>query len=187
MQQGEFVRICQNSDKFVLINEDWFKVIIQHEDRINRFLSGLLQDSIIIDKNLYDHLRIPSSKPGILHGLPKVHKDGLPLRPILSSIGTCGYGLAKYLVPHLEPLTHNEFTVKDSFSFSDEITKFDSADQLIMASFDIKSVFTNIPLDETIDICANSMYVNNKTFFSFPIDKLKKKILASSERCTFHF
>ena len=124
--------ILQDSDKFVLINEDWFKVIIQHEDRINRFLSGLLQDSII-DKNLYDHLRIPSSKPGILYGLPKVHKDGLPLHPILSSIGTCGYGLAKFLVPHLEPLTRNEFTVKDSFSFSDEITKCDSADQLIMA------------------------------------------------------
>ena len=52
--------ILQDSDKFVLINEDWFKVIIQHEDRINRFLSGLVQDSII-DKNFYDHLRIPSS------------------------------------------------------------------------------------------------------------------------------
>ena len=36
--------ILQDSDKFVHINEDWFKVIIQHEDRINRFLSGLLQD-----------------------------------------------------------------------------------------------------------------------------------------------
>ena len=158
--------ILQDSDKFVLINEDWFKVIIQHEDRINRFLSGLLQDSIN-DKNLYDHLRIPSSKPGILYGLPKVNKDGLPLRPILSSIGTCGYGPAKFLVPHIEPLTRNEFTVKDSFSFSDEITKFDSADQLIMASFDIKSQFTNIPLDETIDICANSMYAHNK-FLIFP-------------------
>ena len=57
-----------------------------------------------------------------------------------------------------------------------------------MASFDIKSLFTNIPLDETIDICDNSMYVNNKTFYSFPIDKFKKKTsLASSERCAFHF
>ena len=36
--------ILQDSDKFVLINEDWFKVIFQHEDRFNRFLSGLLQD-----------------------------------------------------------------------------------------------------------------------------------------------
>ena len=145
-----------------------------NNDSNNRcILSGLLQDSII-DKNLCDHLRIPSSKPGILYSLPKVHKDGLPLRTILSCIGTCSYGLAKFLVPHLEPLTRNEFTVKDSFSFSDEITKFDSADQLIMASFDIKSLVKNIPLDETIDICANSMYANNKTFLSFPIDKFKK-------------
>ena len=48
--------ILQDSDKFVLINEDWFKVIIQHEDRINRFLSGLLQDSIIDKNKIYIYI-----------------------------------------------------------------------------------------------------------------------------------
>ena len=116
-----------------------------------------------------------------------VHKDCLPLCPIHSFSGTCGYDLAKFLVLHLVPLTRNEFTVKDSFSFSDEITKFDSAGQLIMASFDIKSLFTNIPLDETIDICANSMYANNKTFFSLPIDKFKKNIYLAVKDVLFIF
>ena len=110
------------TDKFTLINDDWFKVIIKHEDQINRFLSSLLQNKAIDKAIVYDHLRIPSSRPGILYGLPKIHKKGVPLRPILSSIGTCGYGLAKFLVPHLEHLTHYEYS-KDSFSFADEISK----------------------------------------------------------------
>ena len=42
-------------------------------------------------------------------------------RPIFSTINTPGFNFAKYLIPILEPLTHNEFTVKDSFSFAKEI------------------------------------------------------------------
>ena len=43
------------------------------------------------------------SRPGILYGNPKVHKpvvDNMPkLRPILSTINTPGYNLAKFLMP----------------------------------------------------------------------------------------
>ena len=66
-------------------------------------------------------------------GLPKVHKPGTLFRSILSSIGTCGYNLSKFLVPHLEHLTINEFTVKDSFSFADEISKHQNSDNFVMA------------------------------------------------------
>ena len=38
-------------------------------------------------------------------------------RPILSTINTHGDSLAEFLITFLEPLTHNKFTVKDSFSF----------------------------------------------------------------------
>ena len=65
-------------------------------------------------------------------------------RPILSACNTPGYNLAKFLIPILEPSNHLEFTVKDFFSFTKEITKYDSA--LSMASLDIESLFTNIPL-----------------------------------------
>ena len=62
-------------------------------------------------------------------------------RPILSAINTPGYNLAKFLIPILEPLTHNEFTVKDSFSFAKEITKYDSS--LFMASLDVDLYLPN--------------------------------------------
>ena len=63
----------------------------------------------------YDEFRVSYSRPGILYGLPKVHKPGTLLHPILPPIEICGYNLSKCLVPLLEHLTANEFTVTDSF------------------------------------------------------------------------
>ena len=48
-------------------------------------------------------------------------------RPILSAINTPEYNLAKFWIPFVEPLTHNQFNVKDSFSFAKKITKYDSS------------------------------------------------------------
>ena len=74
----------------------------------------------------------------------------------MSAIGTPTYKLAKFLVPILEPLTTNEYTIKDSFTFAEELQSFDS--KLVMASFDIESLFTNIPLQETIDLCVENLF-----------------------------
>ena len=102
-------------------------------------------------------------RPGIFFGNPKIHKpvvNNLPkFRPILSAINTPGYNLATFLIPMLEPLPHNEFTIKDSFSFAKEITRYDSS--LYMASLDVESLFTNIPLNETINNCVSDLHNTN--------------------------
>ena len=67
--------------------------------------------------------------------------------------------MAKFLVPILNPITRNEYTVSDSFSFAKEITDFNATDK-VMASFDVKSLFTQIPLKETIDICVEESFKN---------------------------
>ena len=57
----------------------------------------------------------------------------------------------------LEPLTTNEYTIKDSLTFAEELQSFES--KLVMASFDIESLFTKISLQETIDLCVG-IYLN---------------------------
>ena len=49
---------------------------------------------------------------------------------------------------------------RDSFSFCKEIK--DQGSTLFMASFDIQSLFSNIPLDETINICVDRAFQNKK-------------------------
>ena len=49
-----------------------------------------------------------------MYGLPKIHKEGCPMRPTVSAIGSPSYSLAKELSRILTPLTgHTQYTVKN--------------------------------------------------------------------------
>ena len=72
--------------------------------------------------------------------------------PILSAINNPGYNIAKSLIPILEPVTHNELTIKDSFNY-------DSS--LYVASLDAVSLFTNVPWNETINNCVIDLHNKN--------------------------
>ena len=126
--------------------------LINSEKKLKDIIKPLYQKECLIQKE-YDSIYPTGSRPGILYGSAKVHKpiiDNCPsFRPILSGIGTPTYNLAKFLVAILSPLTVNEFTVHDSFSFAAEIVNFDA--NCIVGSLDAESLFTNIPLDETIE------------------------------------
>ena len=91
-----------------------------------------------------------------MYGLPKTHKSGTPLRPIVSSIGTYNYELAKYLVSIIKPVSRSIYCIKDSFAFAREIAGLQNT--AFMCSFDVKSLFTNVPLMETIDICIRRLF-----------------------------
>ena len=55
--------------------------------------------------------------------------------------------------------------VNDSFFFIQDLFALDvNSDTSTVASFDIKPLFTNIPLDETIDIIVTKLF-NNSTYF----------------------
>lgn len=55
--------------------------------------------------------------------------------------------------------------MKGSFSFASEIGSFPN-DNYIIASFDVKTLFTNIPIQETIDIISNKIFTNNNVVFT---------------------
>ncbi|XP_025155091.1 uncharacterized protein LOC112588648 isoform X3 [Harpegnathos saltator] len=53
-----------------------------------------------------------------LYGLPKIHKEWVPLRPIVSNIGGATYQLARYLTKPLQKLTGlNDSHIKNSMDF----------------------------------------------------------------------
>lgn len=59
-----------------------------------------VKDSDSISSDTYNQLRASGSSPGMLYGLPKIHKPDVPIIPILSALKTFNYNLAK-LVPIL--------------------------------------------------------------------------------------
>ena len=109
----------------------------------------------------------------------------LPFRPILSDLQTTTYKLPKFLVPILNLLTKNKHTVKDSSQFAEEICKEDPI--LSMGSVDVDSLFTNIPLVETIDICVNQLFENTDTVEGFTKSELKQLLCLAKKEFYFIF
>ena len=80
--------------------------------------------------------------------LPKIHKPNLPLRPIVSFVGSATYELSKFLKNILSPLVGNTVhTVENSAEFVELIEKINILDNESQMSFDVVSLFTSIPLE----------------------------------------
>ena len=62
------------------------------------------------------------------------------------------------MVPLLSPIAENEFTVKNSYDFAENVRDFRFSENMVMASFDVESLFTNIPVVETINIAIDSLF-----------------------------
>ena len=125
--------VISDSSKFIDLNippEDYINYIVNVEKKFRKLFNNLYANNKTSKDELLKICPV-GSRPGILYGNPKVHKpvvDNMPkFRPIISAINTPRYNLAKFLILFLEPLTHSEFTVKDTFRFAKEITKYESS------------------------------------------------------------
>ena len=84
------------------------------------------------------------------------------MRPILSATNTYNYALAKWLDNKLKPLSLNQYTVTDIFDFVNELSRdLNMTPGDLLVSYDVSSLFTNIPLDEIIKILADRAFRNN--------------------------
>nr|VZI42665.1 unnamed protein product [Spirometra erinaceieuropaei] len=96
------------------------------------------------------------------YGLPKVHKEGAPLRPIVSRKGIPTYGLARWLFRRLKFLTaDSDTTVCSSTQFLEKLKGVSLLPNEAMVSFDVTSLFTSIPQDlaiETVQLLLRNKY-----------------------------
>ena len=109
--------LLNDTSKFVELPDD---PTITREKKLHEYLY-YLKTKGALDESTYQTIRPQGLKPGGIYGLPKIHKDGNPLRPIVSSIGTYTYELSKFLADILKPLSNNQYTIRDSFSFAYEL------------------------------------------------------------------
>ena len=169
----------------ITFRKDDLNHLLDMEKKVRLLLNEMREDDKITQFE-YNSLLPIGSRPGILYGLPKVHKktvNGIPpFRPILSAIGTPTYLLSKFLVPIMSPITTNEHSISNSFSFAREISEQDPA--LYMASLDVDSLFTSIPLDETIEIAVTELFQERDTIKNLNKDDFRKLLeLATKESC----
>uniref|UniRef100_A0ABD2W8E4 Reverse transcriptase domain-containing protein n=1 Tax=Trichogramma kaykai TaxID=54128 RepID=A0ABD2W8E4_9HYME len=86
------------------------------------------------------------------YGLPKIHKTGVPLRPIISLVGSPTYVLAKIFLDEIIPFIKQPNShIDNSFDFMKKISNFSIPTDYVLISLDVTSLFTNIPLDRVLD------------------------------------
>ena len=84
------------------------------------------------------------------------------MRPIVSFCGSPTYQLSKHLTTILKPLTdESRHKLQSTESFIDAIKTVQVPDDHKLVSFDVKSLFTNIPLQLALD-CTETA-INNST------------------------
>ncbi|XP_072039403.1 uncharacterized protein [Amphiura filiformis] len=88
-----------------------------------------------------------------LYCTTKIHKQGDPIRPIVDYIGSIGYQTSKALAEILSPLVGTtEHHVTNSKQLAEELTGVLIDDGDIFNSHDVVSLFTNTPIDKTLEI-----------------------------------
>ena len=75
--------------------------------------------------------------------------------------------------------------IQDSYQFAEEICEQDPT--LILGSLDVDSLFTNIPLNETIDIRVNQLFENTDTVEGFKKSELKQLLCLATKKSYFIF
>ena len=94
--------ILDDESKFQIAEEPTdshpLKLIFRLEDKTKRLLKQLNKDGAISDDDTSFATPV-GSKLGHIYGLPKIHKPGTPLRPVVSAVGTHNLKLAKVMAP----------------------------------------------------------------------------------------
>jgi len=104
-----------------------------------------------ISEAVYNKIRPRHKQPPRIYGLPKIHKVNIPLRLIVSCVNPFANDLSAFLAIMLSPLTGNsDFTVTNSAHFASIIISEKIQDNEIMVSFDVESLFTNVPIEGAV-------------------------------------
>ena len=113
-----------------------------------------------------------------------------PFRPIIDTTGTPHYNVGKFLAKLLNPLAQNEYTLRDSFHAVSEIKSIPKelfAEGYRLVSFDVVSLFTNVPLTKTVKIILDRVFEEKFVATTFLKRTLKKLILDSCTKTAFSF
>ena len=122
------------------------------------------------DDVIYERISPSGSQPSRLYGTPNVHKiksnSEIPsFRPMVSSIGSFNYKLSMFFCDMLTPFILTDYSqdcTQDSFSFVKEVQEASVSDYFMVA-YDVWSLFTIIPLKETIDLAVDIIFHNNQS------------------------
>ncbi|XP_076028455.1 uncharacterized protein LOC143017551 [Oratosquilla oratoria] len=136
--------LLQDTQTYTIVPQDPTKKL---QAKVERELKELREKRIINDDE-WKKMRPGDSTIPKFYGLPKVHKENIPLRPIVAFRNSPTYHLASYLAKLLRPLvTNSPHMLQNSADFIERIKGLNLRRGDVLVSFDVQSMFTSIPRD----------------------------------------
>ena len=109
-----------------------------------------------------------SHRPARMYGSAKTHKfenyeditvENLKLRPIMDQSGTMVYTASQIIAEYISPLNNSKYIIKDTTTFPDILAENPIKEDEEDISYDVVSLFTNVPVEETIEYILDEIYV----------------------------
>jgi hypothetical protein len=104
---------------------------------------------------------------------------GNPIRPVVNNINAPNYKLAKFLTKNLKAYIQlpYQYNVKNSTNLAHYLEQLKIHEKHKLITFDIKDLYVNIPIDETISITQTLLLIQNNKTSTQQMIKLTETIL----------
>ena len=169
---------------------------VRTEDNILKELKSFQSYLYRHFKNLpqYEKIRPSKHQPARFFATAKTHKfdnindidlNKLKLRPIIDQTGTCYYDAGKFIANYLKPLTQNEFLITNTQDFPSMLKNIPLSEDEEDVSYDVESLFTSIPIKETIDFICDEIYTKKKLPTICKRSIFVKLLYKLTTECTF--
>ena len=144
--------------------------------------------------NFYSRKRPENNRIARFFASVKTHKfenfedinlEELKLRPIIDQTGTCFYNAGKVIASYLQPLTHNDYVISDTQTFPSLLKDVPLLEDEEDVSYDVESLFTSIPINETIEYICDEIYIHGKLEPMCKRSIFKKLLYKLTKECTF--
>ena len=91
----------------------------------------------------------------------------------------------KVVAELLKPLARNQFTISNTLAFSELLKNIENSDNYEDVSHDVESLFTSIPIEETIGYIIRKIYTKKVIEPMCKKSVFKKLLIKLTKECTF--
>ena len=124
----------------------------KYKAKLRKILKGI-RDSDAITQAEFRRLSPTADQIPRFYGLPKIHKQDCPLRPIVSAIGSISYETAKFVAKIIAPLEGTtQHHLENSQDFVEKLKGVSVSEDEALVSYDVSALFTSVPVGEALNI-----------------------------------
>lgn len=141
-----------SDNNFTVVNVSPFNSFIRKTSNMVKHFSSFFEENNAPFNLLLSNPSVPR-----LYGLPKIHKEGNPIRPVVSFTNTPTSNISSFVYNLIKSLTNfrPKFGVVNSIDLVNKLTSIQLPQHYLIVSFDVTNLFTTVPKAEAVGIVGN--------------------------------